>query len=129
MSSLQYKEIVVLQFISINSILCSIKRTNDYVTCNTTIKEYRGLLLDILPSHVHCITKEQLQKVPNSLFLVCAEFLLALQVIFDFRFLALLAVAGSLAGSVLCFLNVISLSLTLILSYQLRQKPNELSPQ
>lgn len=28
------------------------------------------------------------------------------QVIFDFRFLALLAVAGSLAGSVLCFLNV-----------------------
>ncbi|KAL5659579.1 hypothetical protein ACJX0J_032742, partial [Zea mays] len=26
-------------------------------------------------------------------------------VIFDFRFLALLAVAGSLAGSVLCFLN------------------------
>lgn len=26
--------------------------------------------------------------------------------IFDFRFLALLAVAGSLAGSVLCFLNV-----------------------
>jgi hypothetical protein len=29
-----------------------------------------------------------------------------LQVIFDFRFLALLAVAGSLAGSVLCFLNV-----------------------
>jgi hypothetical protein len=27
-------------------------------------------------------------------------------VIFDFRFLALLAVAGSLAGSVLCFLNV-----------------------
>lgn len=59
-------------------------------------------------------------------FLVCAEFLLPLQVIFDFRFLALLAVAGSLAGSVLCFLNVISLSLTLILSYQLRQKPNDL---
>jgi hypothetical protein len=28
------------------------------------------------------------------------------QVIFDFRFLALLAVAGSLAGSLLCFLNV-----------------------
>jgi hypothetical protein len=28
------------------------------------------------------------------------------QVIFDFRFLALLAVAGSLAGSILCFLNV-----------------------
>jgi hypothetical protein len=27
-------------------------------------------------------------------------------VIFDFRFLALLAVAGSLAGSLLCFLNV-----------------------
>jgi hypothetical protein len=28
------------------------------------------------------------------------------QIIFDFRFLALLAVAGSLAGSLLCFLNV-----------------------
>lgn len=28
------------------------------------------------------------------------------QVIFDFRFLALLAVGGSLAGSLLCFLNV-----------------------
>jgi hypothetical protein len=28
------------------------------------------------------------------------------QVIFDFRFLALLAIAGSLAGSLLCFLNV-----------------------
>jgi hypothetical protein len=34
-------------------------------------------------------------------------FVLALpQVIFDFRFLALLAVAGSMAGSLLCFLNV-----------------------
>ena len=28
------------------------------------------------------------------------------QIIFDFRFLALLAVGGSLAGSLLCFLNV-----------------------
>lgn len=31
------------------------------------------------------------------------------QAIFDFRFLALLAVGGSLAGSLLCFLNVSSL--------------------
>ncbi|KAK7835556.1 hypothetical protein CFP56_023422 [Quercus suber] len=31
--------------------------------------------------------------------------------IFDFRFLALLAVGGSLAGSLLCFLNVLSLTL------------------
>jgi len=31
------------------------------------------------------------------------------QAIFDFRFLALLAVGGSLAGSLLCFLNVIPL--------------------
>nr|GMD81385.1 tRNA (guanine(37)-N1)-methyltransferase [Ipomoea batatas] len=30
------------------------------------------------------------------------------QVIFDFRFLTLLAIGGSLAGSLLCFLNVIS---------------------
>ncbi|KAF5196702.1 hypothetical protein FRX31_013712, partial [Thalictrum thalictroides] len=30
------------------------------------------------------------------------------RVIFDFWFLALLAVAGSLAGSLLCFLNVIT---------------------
>lgn len=33
---------------------------------------------------------------------------LCVQVIFDFRFLALLAIGGSLAGSLLCFLNVIS---------------------
>lgn len=33
------------------------------------------------------------------------------QVIFDFRFLALLAVGGSLAGSFLCFLNVLSSAL------------------
>ncbi|KAF3776098.1 hypothetical protein EJ110_NYTH33929 [Nymphaea thermarum] len=33
---------------------------------------------------------------------------LFLQVIFDFRFLALLAIGGSLAGSVLCFLNIYS---------------------
>lgn len=32
------------------------------------------------------------------------------QTIFDFRFLALFAVGGSLAGSLLCFLNVISLN-------------------
>ena len=32
--------------------------------------------------------------------------MLLTQIIFDFRFLALLAVAGSLAGSLLCFLNV-----------------------
>lgn len=31
------------------------------------------------------------------------------QIIFDFRFLALLAIGGSLAGSLLCFLNVILL--------------------
>lgn len=37
------------------------------------------------------------------------------QVIFDFRFLALFAVAGSLAGSLLCFLNVSILKLTCIL--------------
>lgn len=37
-------------------------------------------------------------------------FYLCMQVIFDFRFLALLAIGGSLAGSLLCFLNVISLS-------------------
>lgn len=33
------------------------------------------------------------------------------QAIFDFRFLALFAVVGSLAGSLLCFLNVLALSL------------------
>lgn len=40
---------------------------------------------------------------------VCTQFCgFNIQVIFDFRFLALLAVGGSLAGSVLCFLNVSS---------------------
>jgi hypothetical protein len=38
-------------------------------------------------------------------------FIIIKQAIFDFRFLALLAVVGSLAGSLLCFLNVISITL------------------
>lgn len=41
----------------------------------------------------------------------CCSFI-TVQVIFDFRFLALLAVGGSLAGSLLCFLNVISQTYT-----------------
>jgi hypothetical protein len=39
------------------------------------------------------------------------------QVIFDFRFLALLAVAGSLAGSLLCFLNVSFINLVSVKDY------------
>ncbi|CAI0398908.1 unnamed protein product [Linum tenue] len=41
----------------------------------------------------------------HSIFVLFLVELLSQQAIFDFRFLALFAVAGSLAGSLLCFLN------------------------
>jgi len=48
------------------------------------------------------ILRKPSTRMLNSEFLM----LFVAQVIFDFRFLALLAIAGSLAGSLLCFLNV-----------------------